>query len=73
MIVVFGGEKGGTGKSTQSVIQAAYRAGQGREVLLLDADTQKSAMKWSAIRTQSDVQPFIACFPMYGEIGRAHV
>jgi chromosome partitioning protein len=67
MIIVFGGEKGGTGKSTMAVNQAAWRAGQGREVLLVDADNQRSAQKWAAIRVQDKVQPAIACISLYGE------
>lgn len=67
MIIVFGGEKGGTGKSTMAVIQAAWRAGQGREVLLVDADTQRSAQKWAAIRVQDKVQPAITCISLYGD------
>lgn len=67
MIIVFGGEKGGTGKSTMAVIQSAWRAGQGREVLLVDADTQRSAQKWAAIRMQDKVSPAITCVSLYGD------
>jgi chromosome partitioning protein len=67
MILVFGGEKGGTGKSTMAVIQAAWRAAQGRDVLLVDADTQRSATKWAAIRVEEKVQPALTCIALYGE------
>lgn len=66
MIVLFGGEKGGTGKSTMAVIQAAMRALKGRDVALVDADGQKSALKWAAIRTEDKIEPAITCFALYG-------
>ena len=66
MIVLFGGEKGGTGKSTMAVIQSAWRAGHGRDVLLIDADSQRSAQKWNAIRVQDKVEPAITCIALYG-------
>ena len=43
MIVLIGGEKGGTGKSTVATNLAAIHAIVGKEVLLLDTDGQASA------------------------------
>ena len=37
-IILIGGEKGGTGKTTLAVNLAARRALQGRDVLLIDTD-----------------------------------
>jgi chromosome partitioning protein len=51
MIVMIGGIKGGTGKSTVATNLAAYLANQGADVLLLDVDPQASAYKW-AVRRQ---------------------
>jgi chromosome partitioning protein len=57
MIVVVGGEKGGTGKSTIATNLAAMRAGQGRDVLLIDTDAQGSASNWARVRGEDDVMP----------------
>ena len=46
MIILFGGEKGGTGKTTLAVNLAAMRARAGYDVLLVDADRQESAAAW---------------------------
>jgi chromosome partitioning protein len=46
MIVMIGGIKGGTGKSTIATNLAAYLATQGSDVLLLDVDPQATAYKW---------------------------
>ena len=67
MILLFGGEKGGTGKTTLAVQMAAYRAASGRDVLLVDADRQGSAMRWTALRVKNQVQPAITCVALYGE------
>jgi chromosome partitioning protein len=53
MIVMIGGIKGGTGKSTIATNLAAYLANQGADVLLLDVDPQATAYKW-AMRRQDN-------------------
>jgi chromosome partitioning protein len=67
MIVLFGGEKGGSGKSTLAVSFAAMRAGEGRDVLLIDADKQQSATKWNAIREGEGITPMITCVSLFGD------
>lgn len=69
MILLLGGEKGGTGKTTLAVNLAVARAGMGagRDVLLVDADRQGSATYWSAVRAQEGIQPRITCVALYGE------
>lgn len=52
MIVMIGGVKGGTGKSTIATNLAVYLAQEGADVLLLDVDPQASAYKW-AMRRQA--------------------
>ncbi|MDP2852350.1 MAG: AAA family ATPase, partial [Gallionella sp.] len=42
-ITVFGGEKGGTGKTTLATNIAAMLALKGKDVLLLDTDRQGTA------------------------------
>ncbi len=46
MILLVGGEKGGTGKSMISCNLAACLAHMGRDVMLIDADPQATATKW---------------------------
>lgn len=53
MIVLVGGEKGGTGKTTLATNLAAMRAAQKRDVLLIDTDPQGSASLWTEIRAES--------------------
>jgi chromosome partitioning protein len=50
MIILIGGEKGGTGKTTIATNLAAIRAKNGHDVLLVDTDKQGSASSWSDIR-----------------------
>lgn len=50
MIVVVGGIKGGSGKTTLATNLAVMRSSQGYKVLLVDADEQKSASDWSEQR-----------------------
>lgn len=47
MIVLIGGEKGGAGKSTIACNLAVYLACQEKDVLLLDADPQKTSSTWT--------------------------
>ncbi len=46
MIVVLGGIKGGSGKTTLATNLVVMRAKEGKRVLLIDADEQKSASLW---------------------------
>jgi chromosome partitioning protein len=50
-------QKGGTGKSTVATNIAACFAAEGREVLLIDADPQHTALDWRADRP--DNQPLL--------------
>lgn len=53
MIVMIGGIKGGTGKSTIATNLAVYLASHGADVLLLDVDPQASAYKWAMRRQEN--------------------
>ncbi len=50
MIILIGGEKGGTGKTTIATNLAAMRAKSGHDVLMIDTDKQGSASAWSDMR-----------------------
>ena len=50
MIIAVVSQKGGTGKTTIATNLAACYAAQGREVMLVDADPQHSALDWKADR-----------------------
>ena len=50
MIVLIGGEKGGTGKTTLATNLAQMRAARGHDVLLVDTDKQESASSWASLR-----------------------
>ena len=52
MIVVVGGIKGGSGKTTVSTNLVSMRAAEGRDVLLVDADDQESATDFTNMRNE---------------------
>lgn len=66
-IVLFGGEKGGTGKTTLATNMAAMLAMQGKDVLLLDTDRQGTASFWAAVREEAEVENPIACLQKFGK------
>lgn len=59
MIVVIGGQKGGTGKTTIAVNLAAMRAAEGRDILLFDMDEQLTSTLWASTRDNNKVTPRI--------------
>lgn len=67
MVVLIGGEKGGTGKTTMATNLAALRARNGRDVLLVDTDKQGSASDWAAVREDVDGASHIPCVQVFGE------
>jgi chromosome partitioning protein len=67
-IVLIGGEKGGSGKSTIAVNLAAYLAQEGQDVMLLDADPQGSAADWVTNRNEDTSLPAVHCTQKYGDI-----
>lgn len=52
MIIVSGGTKGGSGKTTVATNLAIMRAVTSREVLLVDADDQESSTDFTMLRTE---------------------
>ncbi|MDD2740415.1 MAG: AAA family ATPase [Methylomonas lenta] len=67
MIILIGGEKGGTGKTTLATNLAAMRALAGRDVLLIDTDPQGSANYWAQSRDDEQVAPRVACVQKFGK------
>jgi chromosome partitioning protein len=70
MIVAVLGEKGGTGKTTLATNLAGMRAsaGQGHDVLLVDADRQGSASYWAEKRSNRYPQlPAVQSVQKFGE------
>ncbi len=66
-IVLFGGEKGGTGKTTLATNMAVMLALQGKDVLLLDTDRQGTASFWATVREDTEIEPRIACVQKFGK------
>lgn len=70
-VLLVGGEKGGTGKTTVATNLAATLAAQGRDVVLIDTDQQGSASYWCAARDQVEEAPRVASIRLHGQgIGR---
>ncbi len=67
MIILIGGEKGGTGKTTIATNLAAMRALAGRDVLLIDTDPQGSANYWAQSRDELEITPRVACVQKFGK------
>ena len=67
MIILVGGEKGGTGKTTLATNLAAIRALVGRDVLLIDTDPQGSANYWAQSRDEENITPRVACVQKFGK------
>jgi chromosome partitioning protein len=65
-IILVGGEKGGTGKTTIATNLAAMRAAAKRNVLLIDSDTQGSASIWSQVRSEEGGHPALTCVSLHG-------
>lgn len=67
MVILIGGEKGGTGKTTLATNLATMFVTQGRDILLVDTDKQGSASYWSAMRDESKEVSRIACVQKFGK------
>jgi chromosome partitioning protein len=70
MIVLIGGEKGGAGKSTIACNLAVFLSCQEKDILLLDADPQKTSSTWIYRRNLLPSQnlPKIHCAEKTGDI-----
>ena len=68
MIVLLGGEKGGTGKSTLATNLCVWLAHQKHDVLLLDADRQSTSANWASARAEDESLPVVHCVQNYGNL-----
>ena len=68
MILLVGGEKGGSGKSCLAQNLAVYLQQKGLDVLLLDADPQGTSTDWAQERGQNDALPTLPCVQASGNL-----
>ncbi|MFB2874533.1 AAA family ATPase [Aeromonas jandaei] len=69
MILLVGGEKGGSGKSCLAQNLAVYLRSQFQgEVLLVDCDPQRTTSDWIQERNDNPELPQINCVQLYGNI-----
>lgn len=67
MIILIGGEKGGTGKTTIATNLAQLRSQNGHDVLLVDTDKQESASSWAGLREEEGVTPAVTTVQKVGK------
>ncbi len=69
MIILVGGEKGGSGKSCLAQNIAVYlRKEKNANVLMVDCDPQRTTSDWIQERKADDSLPDINCIQLYGKI-----
>lgn len=73
MIIVIGGEKGGTGKTTICTNMAAMLAQNGSDLILIDTDKQGSASAWAAVRDEISSVKRIPCIQKFGSTLTAEI
>jgi chromosome partitioning protein len=66
-VLVVGGTKGGGGKSTLALQITLARAAQGRDVLLVDGDEQRTSTTFTNLRTKQFGIAGYTCVSIYGE------
>ena len=68
MILLLGGEKGGTGKSTLATNLAVWLANRGKDVILIDTDRQRTSSHFVDRRNERGSLPRIHCAEKYGNV-----
>lgn len=66
-VIIIGGEKGGTGKTTIATNLAVARASHNYDTLLVDTDPQSSGSLWNHSRDCGKIKPRISCIQKFGE------
>jgi chromosome partitioning protein len=73
MIVLFGGEKGGAGKTTLATNVAAFRTSKQPETLLIDTDRQSTSSFWCSVREENGISPRVGSIQKYERSVRTEV
>lgn len=73
MIVLFGGEKGGAGKTTLATNIAALRTIKQPETLLIDTDRQSTASFWCSVREEKNISPRVSSIQKYERAVRTEI
>lgn len=73
MIILFGGEKGGVGKTTLATNIASLRSNRNREVLIVDTDRQSTASFWCSVREDKCVTHRISSIQKYEKAVRTEI
>lgn len=68
MIIIFGGQKGGTGKSTLAMNVTVALAHAGKNPLLIDTDSQLTVSNWADKRSGEGLEPPITCVQKTGKL-----
>ncbi len=72
-VILVGGEKGGTGKTTLATNLAIIRARAGRDVVIVDTDPQGSASRWKERRDEEGVNPPVHVNQFFGKAVRSGI
>ena len=76
-IILIGGTKGGSGKSTIATNIAACLAEAGKSVIIMDADVQGTSAKWAERRVNPEINPValpkVLCVQNSGHVYNAAV
>lgn len=73
MVLLLGGEKGGSGKTTLAVNLAAIRTKEAGSVLLVDTDRQPTSSYWCLVREESNVTPRVASIQKFDKAVKTEV
>lgn len=68
MIILVGGEKGGSGKSCLAQNMAVYLQKKGMDILLVDADPQGTTTDWAAERDENELADSLPCVQSSGNL-----
>lgn len=66
MVIVIGGEKGGTGKTTICTNIASIMTRNGSDLLIIDTDKQGSASAWASLRDENINVKRVPCIQKFG-------
>jgi chromosome partitioning protein len=73
MIVLFGGEKGGAGKTTLATNIAALRTSKQPDTLLVDTDRQSTSSFWCSVREEKGISPRVSSIQKYERAVRTEI